>query len=253
VSGQSLKRRFHDHSFSDFLFHRSQSARLGGTIAVLVDSVNNSEKLAEFRELGIEHCQLLTANIMGGCCDAGCRLEKEILKVADAPMLPLVGCDAEECLCCWVARLDVGQTVKVKALIPCADCGREISPAAEACPNCGRPAGGEHFAHRVRGRYALGLAIQMAGLAVAVLLWWWVGIILGVALVGLGAVIARQMVCSDCGAPAALSRLRCHGCRARFSPDKGGVDGGLVALAVVLLVLVLGAAFGVWWVNHPVR
>ena len=63
-------------------------------------------RIADFKARGIERCELLPANLMGGCCAIAEAMKGRSLKVSEAPKLPLPGCDAEECLCDYVCVLE---------------------------------------------------------------------------------------------------------------------------------------------------
>lgn len=69
-------------------------------------------RMAEFKALGIERCELLPANVQGGCCAIAQAMSGRLLKVSDAPKLPLPGCDAEECLCDYIAVSDFEERLK---------------------------------------------------------------------------------------------------------------------------------------------
>ena len=66
-------------------------------------------RVAEFKALGIERCELSPANVQGGCCAIADAMKGRLLKASDAPKLPLPGCDAEECLCDYIAVVDSAQ------------------------------------------------------------------------------------------------------------------------------------------------
>ena len=63
-------------------------------------------RLAELKGRGIERCELLPCN---ECCAIAEAMEGRALKVSEAPKLPLPGCDAEECLCDYIAVVDSAQ------------------------------------------------------------------------------------------------------------------------------------------------
>ena len=39
----------------------------------------------------------------------------------------------------WIEELSVAQARPSNALVPCPDCGHQVSRAAETCPSCARP------------------------------------------------------------------------------------------------------------------
>ncbi len=55
------------------------------------------------RAVNIEWVMMLTANVMDGCCDCAVKRANQYILMADAPDLPLPGCDARKCLCMLTA------------------------------------------------------------------------------------------------------------------------------------------------------
>lgn len=69
-------------------------------------------------------------------------------------------------------------------LLECEDCGGAVSRMATACPHCGRRSAGSLTAYRSGG-----CAVQLVGLAL--LFWFPIGTLLGVALLVFGGQLAR--------------------------------------------------------------
>lgn len=56
-------------------------------------------QLEEMRSAGIEY-----VSIIGGACAAANTIKDQLIKIAEAKPLPLVGCDNESCMCIYGAK-----------------------------------------------------------------------------------------------------------------------------------------------------
>jgi hypothetical protein len=122
---------------------------------------------------------------------------------------------------------DLPQT-SLSKLMPCPDCGREVSTRAETCPGCGlrlRPSA--ETVNEIQSlrfgkiktkseSFGIGCLLQLIGLAV---IWFFpIGTLIAVCLLIMGHTASRYPVCSECAIKLNSRGVKiCPACKAEFT------------------------------------